>query len=62
MPPRRNYNFEKRQKDQARKDKKAEKLQRKRDRAAQRESGDATPDDQSDEAAEPADADPTTTE
>ena len=61
MPPRRNYNFETRQKDQARKDKKAEKLQRKRDRAAQREAGDTTP-DEPDEAAEPADADPTTTE
>ena len=31
MPPRRNYGFEKRQKDQARKDKQAEKLQRKRE-------------------------------
>lgn len=36
MPPRRNYGFEKRQKDQARKDKQAEKLQRKRERAERR--------------------------
>jgi len=36
LPPRRNYGFEKRQKDQARKDKQAEKLQRKRERAERR--------------------------
>ena len=39
MPPRRNYGFEKRQKDQARKDKREEKAQRKRERAQQGEDG-----------------------